>query len=133
MDSRYKVKYQDENEFNKLFKVLKDTNMKAYKDFIFNYLPKMRVGEFTSDKVRDNLYRIYLQSDPLFEFVYGRIYIYYKLEGNNIVLITVEPKDFLECARRKLLDTYKGCPVTSAKDKFKIDYYYAKNRDIANK
>lgn len=126
---RYRVRYEDENYFNRAFKALKDNNIKAYKDFIFYYLPKMRVGEFLSEKLEDNLYRQYLQSDPLFEFVYGKFYIYYRIEDNDIILITVEPRDFLETARKSLLSTYKGCPVTSAKDRFKIDYYYATHKD----
>lgn len=127
-DIRYKVSYTDEYRFSILLKSLKHYNMKAYKDFVFYYLPYMRSGEFLADRLEDGTYRQYLKSDPVFEFVHGKLYIYYTVEDNIITLTKIEPEKFLEVGRKSMLDTYKGCPITSAKDKFLVDFFFIKNK-----
>ena len=130
---RYKIKYQDENLFNALIKSLRHYNMRAYKEFIFFYLPKLRNGEFTGEEISSGLYRQNLKVDPVFEFVYGKVYFEYSVEDNVITLIVVEPRDFLNAGRRTMLKVYKGCPVISKKEEFLIDYYYASEKNLVDK
>lgn len=88
----------------------------------------MRNGELPGEKQEDGTYKIHLQADPVFEFVHGETCIVYKRKGNLITLLRLEPEEFLEMGRRMFLTTYRGTPVTSAKDRFKIDFYYVKNK-----
>lgn len=119
-----KIAYEDENQFHKLVKSLKMYNMVAYKDFIFNLMHKLRAGEIIGEKIEDNIYKVHLISNKVFEFVYGEIYFTYRLEGNKATLITIEPKDILFEGHRKQLPTYKGVPINSPKDRFRVDMYY---------
>lgn len=120
---RYKVIYEDENKFVGLCKSLKHYNMKAYKEFIFDYLPKLREGEKPGESLGGKEYRIDLFTDDMFEFVHGRISIYYKVKHTVITITRIEPSEFLSYGRQRLLATYKGIPITSPRDKFMIDYY----------
>jgi hypothetical protein len=124
----HRVTYENENRFTALARSLKIYNMGAYKSFIFDYLPLMRNGELPGEKQEDGTYKIHLQADPVFEFVHGETCIVYKRKGNLITLLRLEPEEFLEMGRRMFLTTYRGTPVTSAKDRFKIDFYYVKNK-----
>lgn len=119
-----KIVYEDENQFHKLARSLKMYNMVAYKDFIFNLMHKLRTGEIIGEKIEDNIYKVHLISNKVFEFVYGEIYFTYRLEGNKATLITIEPKDILFEGHRKQLQTYKGVPINSSKDRFRVDMYY---------
>ena len=130
---RFKIKYKDENLFNALIKSLRHYNMRAYKEFLFYYLPKLRNGEFTGELIGDNLYKQVLKVDPIFKFVYGEVYFEYSVNDNEIYLITVEPQDFLNAGRRVLLKIYKGCPVLSKKEEFLVDYYYASEKNLVDK
>lgn len=123
MEHRYKLVYEDENKFMGLLKSLKVYNAKAYKDFIFKYLPEIKQGNFSSD-VDGKVYTQYLTADKVFEFVYGKVCVKYKVKKDVITLISVEPQKFLDQGRRCILDTYKGCPVVSPRDKFAVDYFY---------
>lgn len=120
---RYKVTYEDEIKFVGLCKSLKHYNMKAYKEFIFDYLPKLREGEKPGEKLKSKEYKIDLFTDDMFEFVHGKIAIYYRVKHNVVTITRIEPSEFLTYGRRKLLETYKGIPVTSPRDRFMIDYY----------
>ena len=124
---RYKIRYDNEYVFNKLLRSLKQYNMTAYKDFVFKDLPSIRQGDFKG-KLDNDIYTLSYDSDPLFEFVHGKITITYKVEETGIKLLGVTPKSFLLEAFKRILEVYKGCPITSARDKFMIDYYSIQNR-----
>ena len=125
---RYKIKYANENRFNSFIRALKLYNMKAYKEFIFIYLPNMRQGIFEAERNESGVYKQQLTADRIFEFVFGKVYVSYIVEDNIITLLTVEPEKFLDCGRKVLLPTYKGCPITCARDKFLVDFFFVKNK-----
>lgn len=122
LSRRYKIEYENEYIFNKLLRSLKQYNMIAYKEFVFEDLPKIRQGKFKGTKDGD-IYILEYDSDPLFEFVHGKIKISYRVGETCIKLINIEPKSFLLEAFKQILKVYKGCPITCARDKFLIDYY----------
>ncbi len=125
--TRYRIQYVDEARFNVLMKTLKYYNMRAYKDFVFYHLPYIRNGKLIATKVGDE-YEIYLKSDPVFEFVYGNLCVYFKVDDEIVTFTRIEPESFLEAGRRCQLPIYKGCPITSAKDRFMVDYYNVKDK-----
>ena len=121
-----RVTYEDENSFNKLVKALKMYNMFAYKDFIFNLMYQLRAGKMVGYEIEPNIWRCDLQSDKIFEFVYGKMYFTYRVEdGYRVVLLDMEPKDCLLEGHAKQLSTYKGVPSRGPKDRFKIDLYFS--------
>lgn len=120
-----RVSYEDENVFNKYLRGLKQYNMLAYKDFIFNLMANIRAGKTIGEKIGDNLYRVDLLSDRIFEFVYGKVYFVYSIEEGHIAKLQyIEPRDFLTAGHQRILGTYKGVPIVSAKDRFKVDLYH---------
>lgn len=123
---RYKIKYANETNFNSLLKSMKIYNMKAYKEFIFIYLPNMRQGIFDAERNESGVYKQDLTTDRLFEYVHGRMCFSYIVEDNIITLLSVEPEQFLDKGRKVMLSVYKGCPITSARDKFLVDFYFIK-------
>lgn len=123
-----RVTYEDENAFNKLTKALKMYNMFAYKDFIFNLMYQLRAGKMVGYEIEHDIWRCDLQSDKIFEFVYGKMYFTYRVEdGYRVVLLDIEPKDFLLDGHAKQLSTYKGVPIRGPKDRFKVDLYFSIN------
>ena len=119
-----RVTYEDENAFNKLAKALKKYNMFAYKDFIFNLMYQLRDGKMVGEEIEPNIWRCDLQSDKIFEFVYGKMYFTYRVEdGYRVVLLDMEPKDLLLDGHPKQLSTYKGDQIRGNKERFKIDIY----------
>ncbi|MBO7614983.1 MAG: hypothetical protein J6T15_04745 [Bacilli bacterium] len=125
----YRLTYQDENRFKGLFNTLRKYNMLAYKQFVFNYLPELRKGNLVGSKVNDTTYRLPLSSDNLFEFVYGATFIEYTVNDNIITITDIEPQRFLFEGRRRALESYKGCPYISTKERFLIDFYYQTHRE----
>ena len=121
------ISYINENEFNKGIKALKKYNKIAYKDFIFCKLPKLRAGELIGIK-DGNFYKCQLNSDALFEFVHGSVYVTYLVDGNNLTLTGIEPSRFLTEGHKIEAKIYKGVPILGPQDKFKIDYYFTSHR-----
>lgn len=112
---------QEENIKNKLFRAIKTYNMRAYKQLIFDIFPRLRAGEVVGKKIGDSLYEVELITDDTFRKIYGSYSIIYKIEKKNIYIEEVKPLSFLEAGSKTLLDSYKGIPVISDKEKFKID------------
>ena len=122
-----KIKYDDENLFNKYVKSIKTYNMYAYKEFVFSIIGQLRAGYLVGEKVKGNIYKCELQSSKIFEFVYGKTYFTYRVEGTTIYLMGMEPKDFLIAGHSIELSTYKGVPIVGPKDRFKVDLYLSMN------
>jgi len=119
-----RITYEDENTFNKYARCLRQYNMLAYKDFIFNLASNIRAGKTIGVPIGDNLYRVDLISDKIFDFVYGKAYFVYSIEDEHIAkLLYMEPRDFLIAGHQRELPTYKGVPIVSSKDRFKVDLY----------
>lgn len=121
-----RVSYEDENVFNKYARSLRQYNMLAYKDFIFNLMSNIKAGKTIGELIDDNLYKVDLISDKLFEFVYGKVYFVYKIEDEHIAkLLYIEPRNFFLEGHSRQLPSYKGCPIVGPKDRFKVDLYLA--------
>lgn len=130
-----RVSYEDENAFNKQIRGLKQYNMLAYKDFIFNLMANIRAGKTIGEQIGDNLYKVDLLSDRIFEFVYGKVYFVYSIVDEHIALLKyIEPKEFLAAGHQRQLPTYKGVPIIGPKDRFKVDLYLTieekKNKEL---
>jgi len=128
-DLSYRIIYKNENEFNKLSRALKIYNMVAYKEFIFDLTNKLKSGILVGKEIEENVYQCILSSDRTFEFVYGPVYFVYKVEGNKIILLSLEPEEMLREGHKVVLPIYKGVPIVSAKDRFKVDLYYSLYKD----
>ena len=114
-----------ENTFNRLLKSLRTYNMNAFKEFHFEFMPKIKQGEILGNLIGDNLYEYLLPCDILFEKVYGKLRVIYRLEDKVVRLLSIEPSGILYECSMKLLDTYKGVVVAGPKDKFKVDIILA--------
>lgn len=127
--STLKVIYDDENEFQKMIRSIRKYQMHSYKQFVLKDLPTIRKGNLIGEEYKKNHFKIYYQADSLFEFVHGKIFVYYRLnEENNIVLEKVEPKEFVYNGYRKELPSYKGVVIASPKDRFKADLYFVNQK-----
>ena len=124
---KFKIKYDDEKKFDSQLKALEKYRPNAYSSFINTILPDMRKGKFIKP-YKDNLYLQHLVTDPVFEFVYGGIYIVYKVDDNVITFMGVEPESVFTLGAKKDLEIYKDCPIVSAKDRLLVEYYLVKNR-----
>ena len=102
-----KIKYDDENLFNKYLKSIKTYNMYAYKELVFSIIGQLRTGHLVGEKIKGNIYKCELQSSKIFEFVYGKTYFTYRVEGTTIYLMGMEPKDFLIAGHSIELDGKK--------------------------
>ena len=132
MRNRYLLDYLDENYYKKLERSLKKYNMMAYKKLVFDFYPKLRVGEFVGELVSINkhdqteTYELKLPTDSLFVKVYGEVKLNYTVyKNNNIVMLNnLELKDILLDGHRSELTAYKGIMISKAnaqKEMFKID------------
>ena len=124
-----RITYENENQFNKYVKSLRTYNMLAYKEFIFNLMYQLRGGKLVGEEVEPGLYRCGLPSNKLFEYVHGETYFTYRIDdGHVVVLLEMEPKEFLLAGHSLELQTYKGLPITGPKDRFKVDLYMMMNK-----
>lgn len=117
------VIYKDENEFKKLVKSLKQYNMLAYKELVLRAIHKLKDGEILGEEIEPDIYKYYLPSDKGFNFVYGKTHLLYRIKGNKIVLLRLEPYNILRAGHAIQLPSYYGIPVSSPKDRFKIELY----------
>ncbi len=132
MRNRYLLDYLDENYYKKLERSLKKYNMMAYKKLVFDFYPKLRVGEFVGELVSINkhdqteTYELKLPTDNLFIKVYGEVKLNYTVykNQNTVMLNSLEPKDILMDGHKTELTAYKGIMISKAnaqKEMFKID------------
>lgn len=53
--------------------------------------------------------------------MYGNLYLKFQIQGNQVILLTIEPQETLLQFHRAWISVYKGIPILSPKDKFKVD------------
>ena len=124
-DKSIRITYEDEKTFTKFARSLRKYNMLAYKNFIFNIMSNLRAGTIVGEPIGDNKYKVKLLSNKLFEFVYGEVYFVYEIVDDHVAkLLYMEPQEFLLAGNSKLLTIYKGVPIITAKDRFRVDMYY---------
>lgn len=108
-----KTTMENESDMTKCLRSLRKYNMRAYKQFMFE----------TNDLeyVKDNEYRIDFNCDVKFKKIYGRVYMSVEVENDQLILKRLEPHGFWLAGYRLELETYKGVPIVSKRDKFKVD------------
>lgn len=109
-----KMKMLDESDMTKCLRSLRKYNMRAYKQFVFD------VNELKH--IKDNEYRIDFISDNKFQKIYGKVYMIITLVKDEIILNRLEPHNFFIAGHRAELESYKGVPIISKKEKLKIDF-----------
>ena len=124
-----RINYKDENNFNKLLRSIKKYNMKAYKEIIFDIIPNLRAGNLVGIKLNDDTYKCHLYSSEINEFVYGELYLVYKIIDGRIYLWSIEPKEYLLKGHSRELPTYKGVTILTPKDRFKVDLFISINKN----
>ena len=88
--------------------------MRAYKQFMFE------INELKP--VKGNKYRIDFVSDNKFQKIYGQVYMLVTLEKDELTLNRLEPHQFFIAGHKIELESYKGVPIVSEREKFKIDF-----------
>ena len=106
----------DDNLYKKKSQALRRYNMKAYKELVFDVLPKLR-----KDGKADGQYSVELSSDNLFKKVYGPIELLFSVKNDVVVIEDLVPHDILLAGFMKDLPIYKGIPYDTDKDLFKIN------------
>lgn len=107
-------------EFTVGLKALSKYNRLTYKHIIFKVLPELSKGNLLGTQKGD-IYKLDVSQDKKFSFVYGKIYLIYKVipEQRKLVLTSIEPYETLHDLYSKLQGTYRGIPVIQQKDMFK--------------
>ena len=110
-------------------KPLKTYNPRGYKDFMEYKSKKMREGLLVGEKIGDNKYFCEIEATEIMTFVYGKFGVEYHIdyEDNAYVLDKLCPEYFLKEGRLRYLETYKGIPIIGAREKFKIDFFIARD------
>ena len=104
--------YENEFDFKKKLKALRQYCPLGYKDLVFN---KSKIFQ-----KENGLYKTKLKTIKEFERLYGPIKVVYEVNDDAIILKNLEPEEFLLEGHKRLLDTYAGMPFRNDKDKFKI-------------
>lgn len=121
-----RIMFIDENLYIKKSKALSRYFRKSYKDLIFNVIPKLRkVGK------QDGIYEVGIDTDELFERVYGKIKLKFSVQNDITIVEDIEPNDILIMCYMKNLPLYKGIPYATQKDlnKLKIMEKLINDRD----
>jgi len=108
--------FKNENEMRKLYRSLAIYNKHGYYQLV---IPE-RFRELTWEHLEDNKYKSYLNTDLLFEKVYGKCYVVAEIRENNYRIIDIQPKGLLLDGYRRLLKTYRGIPYRDKQDLDKI-------------
>lgn len=114
----------DENSYTLATRSLRKFNMTAYKQLLFEVLPSLRAGSNLGTKQSDGTYKVYLKADSSFEFVYGKIYLIYSLEGKNAIMIhDLCPFNVLHSLYKKIPPVIDGVPICDSSAMFKLNLY----------
>jgi len=108
-----KVIMENESDMNKCLRSLRKYNMRAYKQFMFE------INDLKH--IKGNEYKIDFISDDKFQKIYGQVYMIVSIENDQLILKRLEPHGFLIAGHNIELESYKGVPVVSKKEKFKVD------------
>ena len=108
--------FKNENEMRKLYRSLAIYNKNAYYQLV---VPE-RFRELEWELIEDNKHKAYLQTDILFEKVYGKCYVVAEIRDNNYRIIDIQPKGLLLDGYRRILQTYRGIPYRDKEDLDKL-------------
>ncbi len=107
---------EEDIDYRLIMSTLKVYNMLQYKKLIFEIIPKIMNKEEVENP-------IYIKFSDIFEFVYDKVYIEYKIEDNKIKLDILN-RELFDKLHATLLKTYKGVPIISDEYISKVDFYY---------
>ena len=107
--------YLDENDFRKKERALRKYFMRNYKYLIFDFYPKL-----IHEGKKDGIYEVKLNTNKLFESVYGEMKLQFSVKKDVAVLEDITPGDFLLDLYEKEIPCYKGIPYRNKKDLEKI-------------
>lgn len=110
----FKITYLDDT-FTRKLRSLSVYNKIAYKEFIFDILPKLK----EENKI-DGKYEVELSSSKKFKQIYGRTILKFSVIKDAVLLEDIEPSDFLMAGYRLKLPNYHGIPYRNNKDLSKI-------------
>lgn len=138
MKDSYVFEYLNENDFRVKERSVRKYNMLAYKKMMFEYYPKLKLGEFLGKTVKENedgsvMFELALPTDEMFSKVHGVITLHYTIYPDKkvILLTNITPEDILEEGHRTELSAYKGVMVSKTnkdKDMFKINLLNMMNK-----
>lgn len=109
------IKILDERTYTKKERALRKYFMKAYKYLIFKAVPTLH-----KENKKDGLYELDLPSDLLFERVYGKLRLLFKVEKDVAIIEDILPNDILMACFARELPIYKGVPYNTRRDLEKI-------------
>lgn len=128
------------NEDNKNFLVglraLDKYNKLAYKQLLFDILPKLRNGEFIGETKDKKNYKVKLSCDETFKQIHGQLFFTYTVDRKNkvIYLNQIEPFKKLLQLYQKLSKVQNGVPLLNDADAFKLNLLkYMKGNNNDNK
>lgn len=101
--------------FDKELKSLKHYCMRSYKDLMFS------IGATKIRKVKRGINKIDIFTDSTFKAIYGQIKVVYERQGKYIYLLCIEPENLLLAGYGRLLEICRGIPITSERDRFKVE------------
>lgn len=107
--------FLDENDFKKKLRGLRMYFPRAYKYLIF----KVFNGKFKYDE-SSGLHYVELPVGKIEKLLYGPFRLYYYCQNETVIITDLTPK-ILQLGHMKILDVYKGYPITSEQDIFKIE------------
>ena len=114
--------YENENVFKHMEKVLKKTNLLAYKKLVFEIYPKLKSKDFSFAQKNGDMYIVDVPTDAMFKKVFGEIKLHFKVVSSGVKLVEISPKDYFLTDDEFIC--YKGIFIPeSQKDKgiFKVN------------
>lgn len=115
-DDRKLITYLDEVDYKKKEKALRTYFWKTY-----DYLMEEIIPILQKENKIDGQYEVDLQAPKLFEKVYGKVKLLFRVQNDIVILEDITPsKMFMEMYSR-LLPTHRGIPYRNERDKFKIE------------
>ena len=101
--------------FAKELRSLKYYCMRSYKDLMFN------IGASGLRNAKKGINKIDIFTDPTFKVIYGQIRVAYERQEKYIYLLCIEPENLLLAGYGRLLEICRGIPITSERDRFKVE------------
>ena len=115
-DNRKFITYLDEVDYKKKEKALRTYFWKTYDYLMEEILPILQ----KENKI-DGQYEVDLQAPKLFEKVYGKVKLLFRVQNDVVILEDLEPSEMFMEMYSRLLPTHRGIPYRNEKDKFKIE------------
>ena len=129
----YDFIYENENEFKRLERSLRQIDMLATKTLLFKTYPNLKNGNFKGAKKNENIFEIELPTNIMFMSVYGRFRLTFEIIDNHIKLIDILPKEILLEHAKGNTTFYKGVVILKNNDNNAYDSYIKFKIDLLNK